>query len=73
MQWLGWFKWDGRDFSDSARNIRLTEGGRKLEADLPTSGGGYRERQGIYLSERFANEDGRLVFGASSPTSSAGI
>ena len=33
--------------------------------------GGYRERQGIYLSERFANVDGKLVFGASSPTFSA--
>ncbi|KAF8538624.1 Cyanovirin-N [Trichophaea hybrida] len=58
----GWFKWDSANFSKSARNISLKEGGKKLEADLPTADGGYRERQGIMLSDRIENRDGNLVF-----------
>ncbi|KAF8253382.1 Cyanovirin-N [Wilcoxina mikolae CBS 423.85] len=58
----GWFKWDSANFSKSARNVCLREGGTKLEADLPMANGGYRERQGIMLSDRIENCDGKLVF-----------
>lgn len=47
------------DFSDSANDIRLE--GTLLTAELPMRDGGYRERQGIELSERIANENGELV------------
>ncbi|KAM0454278.1 hypothetical protein ACHAPV_008551 [Trichoderma viride] len=56
----GWFMWDGFNFSDSANDIRLE--GTLLTAELPMRDGGYRERQGIELSERIANENGELVF-----------
>ncbi|KAL7931857.1 Cyanovirin-N [Trichoderma chlorosporum] len=54
----GWFSWDGVNFANSARNIRLE--GTLLTADLPKRDGGYRERQGIQLNDRIANIDGRL-------------
>jgi hypothetical protein len=47
------------DFSDSANDIRLE--GTLLTAELPMRDGGYRERQGIELSDRIANENGELV------------
>lgn len=59
---IGWFKWESANFSKSAKNICLRENGTKLEADLPTADGGYRERQGIELSDRIENCDGKLVF-----------
>lgn len=57
----GWFKWDMQNFSNSAQNLNL-EGGHYLTADLPMAGGGYRERQGIELNDRIANDNGRLVY-----------
>ncbi|KAL6898659.1 Cyanovirin-N [Trichoderma evansii] len=56
----GWFMWDGVNFSESANEIRLD--GTTLTAELPMRDGGYRERQGINLADRIANENGRLVF-----------
>lgn len=47
------------DFSDSANDIRLE--GTLLTGELPMRDGGYRERQGIELSDRIANENGELV------------
>jgi len=57
----GWFIWDGRDFHRSARAMNL-ERGYYLTADLPKRDGGFRERQGIDLSDRIGNDDGRLVY-----------
>ncbi|KAL7918395.1 Cyanovirin-N [Trichoderma austrokoningii] len=56
----GWFMWDGVNFSESANDIRLE--GTLLTAELPMRDGGYRERQGIELSDRISNQDGQLVF-----------
>lgn len=61
MDDTGWFKWDMQNFSNSAQNLNL-EGGHYLTADLPMAGGGYRERQGIELNDRIANDNGRLVY-----------
>jgi len=60
----GWFKWNGRNFSRSARNISLThgDGGPKLEADLQCADGSFRERQGVNLADRIENRNGTLVF-----------
>ena len=38
------------------------ERGHYLTADLPKRDGGYRERQGIELNDRIANDNGRLVY-----------
>ncbi|KAL4909550.1 hypothetical protein BDW74DRAFT_146784 [Aspergillus multicolor] len=56
----GWFMWDGENFANSARDIRLE--GSRLTAELPKRDGGYRERQGIELNDRIGNDNGRLVF-----------
>ena len=58
---LGWFVWGAENFAESADEIQL-EGGSYLTANLPKRDGGFRERQGINLNERIANENGRLVF-----------
>jgi len=57
----GYFIWDGKDWSRSARLVNL-EGGHYLTAELPMRDGGHRERMGIELNDRIANEDGRLVY-----------
>ncbi|KAF8421825.1 Cyanovirin-N [Tirmania nivea] len=61
----GWFTWDGNNFSHSAKEITLSHrpDGLWLEGDLPCRDGGYRERQGIRLSDRISNVNGRLVSG----------
>jgi hypothetical protein len=56
---FGWFK--GGNFGASARNVRLIEGGRVLEAELGTGGGGWNWDR-IRLDERISNNDGDLVF-----------
>ncbi|KAK6812580.1 hypothetical protein RU639_011754 [Aspergillus parasiticus] len=60
----GWFIWGGSNFTHSARNITLEETpwGPKLCADLPMINGGSRGRQGIMLSDKIQNNDGRLKF-----------
>lgn len=56
---LRWAK-GGNAFA-SARNVRLSENGRVLEADLGDGRGGW-SRSRIVLDERIGNEDGELVF-----------
>ncbi|KAL3490963.1 CVNH domain-containing protein [Aspergillus germanicus] len=59
---FGHFKWRRNgNFGASARNARLTEGGRVLEAELADGRGGWR-RDWIRLDERISNDDGHLVF-----------
>ncbi|KAJ0418252.1 CVNH domain-containing protein [Aspergillus carlsbadensis] len=59
---FGHFKWRRNgNFGASARNARLTEGGRVLEAELADGRGGWR-RDWIRLDERISNDDGNLVF-----------
>lgn len=54
------------DFEKSAQDIKLAEGGTKVEARVRKQGqGGMSEPQGIYLNERIVNRDGRLHFGRS--------
>lgn len=50
----------GGNFGASARNVRLTDGGQRLEAELE-SGGEWRLRE-INLDERISNRDGCLEF-----------
>ncbi|RPB20072.1 Cyanovirin-N [Terfezia boudieri ATCC MYA-4762] len=59
----GWFIWGGQKFSHSARNISLSHrpDGVWLEGELRCVNGGYRERQGINLSEKISNQGGNLV------------
>ncbi|KAI1502599.1 CVNH domain-containing protein [Biscogniauxia marginata] len=49
----------GGNFSASARNIRLVDGGRVLEAELRDVRGNWR-RSHINLDERIGNRDGEL-------------
>ncbi|KAE8353368.1 Cyanovirin-N [Aspergillus coremiiformis] len=60
----GWFLWGGSNFTRSARNVALenTPWGPKLCADLPMINGGLRGRQGMMLSDKIQNVDGRLKF-----------
>ncbi|KAL4795010.1 CVNH domain-containing protein [Aspergillus venezuelensis] len=58
----GHFKWRRNgNFGASARNVRLLEGGKVLEAELADGKGGWR-RDWITLDERVSNRDGELVF-----------
>lgn len=59
----GHFKWvpSGGNFGGSARNVRLHDGGRVLEAELGDGQGGWKTDR-IVLDERIGNEDGDLVF-----------
>lgn len=60
----GWFLWNSKDFSHSARDVQLVfkGDGPHLEGQLPMRNGGYRERQGINLAHAFDNHDGCLVY-----------
>ncbi|KAL4995438.1 CVNH domain-containing protein [Aspergillus recurvatus] len=59
---FGHFKWKSAgNFGASARNARLTEGGRVLEAELADGKGVWR-RDWVRLDERISNRDGVLVF-----------
>lgn len=49
------------NFSSSARDIRLVDGGRVLEAEL-RNGRGDWHRSRIDLDERIGNQNGRLSF-----------
>ncbi|KAF7624675.1 hypothetical protein AFLA_000007, partial [Aspergillus flavus NRRL3357] len=49
------------NFAASARNIRLIEGGKVLEAELANGRGGW-DRAWMRLDERISNQDGNLVF-----------
>lgn len=55
---LHWAK--GGNFAASARDMRLSEGGRVFEAELGDGRGGWR-RNAVNLDERITNEDGRLM------------
>lgn len=58
----GHFVWKrGGHFGASARNVRLIENGRVLEAQLGTGGGGWNTDR-VFLDERVSNNDGDLVF-----------
>ncbi|KAL5049462.1 CVNH domain-containing protein [Aspergillus fruticulosus] len=58
---FGHFKWKSAgNFGASARNARLTGGGRVLEAELADGRGGWR-RGWVSLDERISNRDGVLV------------
>ncbi|KAL2865035.1 putative glutamine-serine-proline rich protein [Aspergillus lucknowensis] len=59
---FGHFKWrHSGNFGASARNARLTEGGRVLEAELANGRGEWR-KDCVRLDERISNNDGNLVF-----------
>ena len=51
----------GGRFGASARGVRLTEGGRRLEAEL-LGGDGRWCGSGVELDERIGNDDGVLRF-----------
>lgn len=58
----GQFRWaKGGNAFASARNVRVVEGGRVLEAELADGRGGW-SRSSIVLDERIGNENGELVF-----------
>ncbi|OJJ50137.1 hypothetical protein ASPZODRAFT_1114956 [Penicilliopsis zonata CBS 506.65] len=58
----GRFRWSrGGNFAASARNVRLVEGGRVLEADLGDGQGGHR-RAWVRLDERISNQNGHLIY-----------
>lgn len=59
---FGTMKWqrDG-NFGGSARNVRLADNGRVLEAELADGGGGWRYAF-IHLDERITNENGELKY-----------
>ncbi|KKK17488.1 hypothetical protein ARAM_004763 [Aspergillus rambellii] len=58
----GHFKWvRGGNFRASARNVRLVEGGRVLEAELADGYGGWN-RDRVRLDEMISNQNGNLVF-----------
>ena len=58
----GNFRWSsgGGNFSPSARDIRLTDGGRKIEGELLRDG--LWVRSSLILSERIENNDGDLIY-----------
>ncbi|KAF8465525.1 Cyanovirin-N [Kalaharituber pfeilii] len=61
----GWFMWGGEKFSHTAENISLNlnhPDGPHLEADLRSRDGSYRGRQGVSLSGKIENQDGRFVY-----------
>ncbi|KAB8229621.1 CVNH domain-containing protein [Aspergillus alliaceus] len=59
---FGKFVWArGGNFGASARNVRLIEGGKVLEAELADGQGGWN-RSWMKLDERISNQDGNLVF-----------
>ena len=58
----GNFKWSrGGNFGASARNVRLVDGGRVLEAELG-AGNGTWKRAHVFLDEKITNEDGELKY-----------
>ncbi|KAI4147359.1 MAG: hypothetical protein LQ340_005594 [Diploschistes diacapsis] len=58
----GSFRWSkGGNFAASARNVRLVDGGRVLEAELAAGDGSYKQAH-VFLDERITNEDGELRF-----------
>ncbi|KAL2810131.1 CVNH domain-containing protein [Aspergillus granulosus] len=62
MNAFGHFQWRRNgNFGASARNARLIEGGRVLEAELADGRGGWT-RDWVRLDERISNNDGNLVF-----------
>ena len=62
MNEFGHFRWKtAGNCGASARNARLTEGGRVLEAELADGKGGWK-RDWVRLDERISNRDGVLVF-----------
>lgn len=57
----GHFRWaKGGNFGASARNVRLVDGGRTLEAELRNCGGRW-VRDRIALDEKISNSNGDLV------------
>ncbi|KAL4745105.1 CVNH domain-containing protein [Aspergillus terricola var. indicus] len=62
MNEFGHFNWKSAgNFGASAKNARLTEGGRVLEAELADGRGGWK-RDWVRLDERISNRDGVLMF-----------
>lgn len=59
----GHFKWVGRggNFGASARDVRLMDGGRILQAELNDGAGKWRSAE-IRLDERVGNQNGDLVY-----------
>ena len=49
----------GGNFAASARNIRLADHGKVLEAELGDGRGGW-QHNAVYLDERITNDDGHL-------------
>lgn len=59
---IGRFSWDGQNFSNTARNVRLgMEGQREpvLHAELQNDSGEYKESE-TRLGEHVGNIDGQL-------------
>jgi hypothetical protein len=59
----GRFVWvdDGGNFGASARNVRLVDNGRILEAELKNIGGEWQWSR-VWLDERIGNNNGDLMF-----------
>ncbi|PYH28107.1 putative glutamine-serine-proline rich protein [Aspergillus neoniger CBS 115656] len=58
----GKFAWERNgNFAASARNVRLVDGGRVLEAELADGNDGWN-RTWIRLDERITNQNGQLMF-----------
>ncbi|KNG87461.1 hypothetical protein ANOM_004167 [Aspergillus nomiae NRRL 13137] len=60
----GWFIWGGKNFTSTARDIRLedTEYGPKLVAVMRSNNGGDRGLQGMLLGDKIENRNGELHF-----------
>ncbi len=56
----GHFRWaENGNFGASARNVRLADGGRILEAELANCGGEWKAAS-VRLDERITNQDGEM-------------
>ena len=65
---LGYFEWDGKNFSRTAQNVRLNldhGDGPVIEADLRFRDGTIHTGNIISLAERIENQNGELVYGKS--------
>ena len=56
----GDFVWGSQGFSKGARNVRVTNGGKVLEAELPDGANSYR-KAAVDIARKLANVDGTLA------------
>lgn len=58
----GYLAWDCVNFTHTTKDIKLVEGGTKIEGTLTRVAGGPSAPQGIYLNQRITNKNGKLIF-----------